>query len=151
MRIQEIMTTTVHSVSPTIPAEDAWEFMHTKGVRHLIVKDGSQVVGVFSDSDAGGRSGAVVRRGARVADLMDRHVVRVGPNDTLRKAANLMRGHLIACLPVVDGERLVGVITFTDILDVVGGGGGDRPNHEQRAALHHRVAHRRSRAATGRW
>jgi len=150
MRIQEIMSTTIHSVPPAMAAEEAWEFMHTKGVRHLIVKDGAQVVGVFSDSDAGGRSGAAVRRDVRVNDLMDRHIVRVGPNDTLRKAANLMRGHLIGCLPVIDRQRLVGVVTIADILDVVGGG-VDRPSHEKRAALHHRVAHRRSRAATGRW
>jgi CBS domain-containing protein len=150
MRIQEIMSTTVHSVPPTLAAEEAWEVMHTKGVRHLVVKEGSQVVGVLSESDAGGRSGAAVRSGARVADLMDRHVVRVGPSDTLRRAANLMRGHLIGCLPVVDRQRLVGVVTIADILNVVGGG-ADRPSHEKRAALHHRVAHRRSRAATDRW
>ncbi|HEY7288563.1 MAG TPA: CBS domain-containing protein [Vicinamibacterales bacterium] len=106
------MTTTIHSASPTTPAEEAWEYMHTKGVRHLIIKEGSQVVGVLSDSDAGGRSGATVRRNVRVGDLMDRHVVLVSPNETLRKAANLMRGHLIGCLPVIDNERLVGVVTI---------------------------------------
>jgi CBS domain-containing protein len=51
---------------------------------------------------------------------------------------------------VIDRQRLVGVVTIADILNLVGGG-VDRPNHEKRAALHHRVAHRRSRAATGRW
>ncbi len=150
MRIQEIMSEPVHTVVPGLDAQDAWEVMQTNGIRHLVVAEASKVVGVLSDGDAGGRHGGAIREGATVADLMDRHVPTVRRTDTIRKAANLMNGHLVGCLPVVERGRLVGVVTISDMLTVVGGGAG-RPSHNARAALHHRVPHRKVRTATGRW
>ena len=150
MRIQEIMSDHVHTVAPGLDAEDAWQMMQTNGIRHLVVAEDANVVGVLSDSDAGGRHGGAIRKGATVADLMDRHVLTVSRTDTVRKAANLMNGHLVGCVPVVERGRLVGVVTVSDMLTLVGGGAG-RPSHNARAALHHRVAHRKGRTATGRW
>lgn len=150
MRIQEIMNETVHSIPPGARADAAWQMMGTKGIRHLVVVDGPTVVGVLSDSDAGGRWGAKLRAGATVADLMDPHVVSVDRHDTVKRAANLMQQHLCGCLPVIDRGKLVGVVTVVDVLNVIAGG-GDRPAHHARAALHHRVPHRKAAAATGRW
>jgi CBS domain-containing protein len=150
MRIFEIMSDKAVTVAPTLPAGDAWRLMLAENVHHLIVKDGSTVVGVLSDSDAGGRHGAVVRSGATVADLMDRHFAAVTRQDTVRKAANLMRGRLIGCLPVIERDRLLGLVTVTDLLALLGHG-VERPDHETRAALHHRVAHRKAIGSTGRW
>lgn len=150
MRVQEIMNETVHTIAPGADADGAWQMMQTKGVRHLVVVDGSTVVGVLSDSDAGGRSGAKVRAGATVGDLMDRRVHALTRHDTVRRAANMMQEHLCGCLPVIEDKRLVGVVTVIDVLNVIGGG-ADRPAHNARAALHHRVAHRKAAAATGRW
>ena len=150
MRVFEVMNKTVHKTSPVLPAEDAWQLMFAKGVRHLVVTDGSKVVGVLSDSDLGGRSGAAVRAGALAGDLMERNVIAIGPNDTIRQAANLMRGHLTGCLPVVENDRLVGVVTIADVLRIVGKG-VDRPGRETRASTHYRVPHRKAAAATGRW
>lgn len=149
MRIYEVMNKRVVTVAPTDDAQAAWDLMHTKGVRHLVVKAGSKVVGVFSDSDAGGRSGTVVRAGKTVADLMDPHVHTIGRDDTLRKAANLMGGQHIGCLPVVDRDKLIGVVTIADMLNAIGGG-VDRPGRESRAPLHYRVPHRKNGSA-GRW
>lgn len=150
MRIQEIMSAKVHSVAPDFAAEEAWQIMTTKGIRHLVVKDGSKVVGVLSDSDAGGPSGSALRAGAQVDDLMNRHFVSVTREDTVRKAANLMAGHLTGCLPVIERGRLVGVVTVVDLLKVIGRG-VDRPSQPSRVPLHHRVPHRKVRQATGRW
>jgi acetoin utilization protein AcuB len=150
MRMFELMTPTVHTVSPSCGAEDAWQMMHTRNVRHLIVTEGSHVVGMLSDADLGGRSGAMVRAGATAGELMDRHIVSVTRHDTVRKVANLMRGRLVDCLPVVEDGRLVGVITASDLLMVLGRG-VDRPGQPTRTALHHKVPHRRAKAATGQW
>ena len=150
MRIHEVMSGPVVTVTPYLPAEDAWQLMKTRGIRHLVVKEESKVVGVLSDSDAGGPSGSLVRRSAFVADLMDRHVVCLTRDDTVRSAANLMLGRNIGCVPIVHREKLVGIVTISDMLRVIGGG-ADRPSHEKRAALHHRVPHRRAAAPSGRW
>ena len=150
MRIQEIMSAHVRWVAPALDAEEAWQVMQTNGIRHLVVKDGPGVVGILSETDAGGPHGAVARRGATVGELMDRHVVTVESDDTVRKAANLMAGHRVGCVAVFDRGRLVGIVTVSDMLHVVGGG-ADRPAHNARPVVNHRVAHRKAHAPTGRW
>lgn len=79
MRVQDVMTERVVTIAPTVPAEDGWNLMRTRGIRHLVVTDAGGVVGVLSDRDAGGRQGAPVRRNRTVAELMTRRVVTVLP------------------------------------------------------------------------
>ena len=61
-----------------------------------------------------------------------------------------MRGRTIGCIPVSDGKRLVGMITVSDLLDLLGRG-VDRPAKVGHRASHHRVAHRKADRATGLW
>ena len=150
MRVSELMTRRVHTIGPEAPANDAWELMRRKQIRHLVVMTNSTIVGVLSDRDMGGRPGAAVRNGRTVGDLMTRKVVSIGPTETIRAAANLMRGRTIGCLPVVDGGRLAGVITVSDLLTLVGRG-VDRPAAATRAATHYRVAHRKQHQAPRAW
>jgi acetoin utilization protein AcuB len=150
MRVQELMTEGVQTVAPALSADAAWEIMRQKGVRHVVVTSGRDVVGVLSERDAGGRSGASVRAGRTVADLMTGRVVTVGPTDTIRSVANMMRGRTIGCVPVVDRGRLVGIVTLSDLLRLLGGG-VDRPSKPDRPAATHRVAHRSRGRAPSAW
>jgi CBS domain-containing protein len=58
--------------------------------------------------------------GVTAADIMSRPPVTIGPHDLVSHAAHIMYYHRITCLPVVEGERLVGVITWADVLSVFG-------------------------------
>jgi acetoin utilization protein AcuB len=89
-------------------------------IHHLVVADGRRVLGVVSQRDLGGTRGEPTRRGHIVQELMTRDVVTATPATTVRQAANLLRGRSIGCLPVTDGERLVGILTVTDVLELVG-------------------------------
>ena len=150
MRVADVMTKGVQTVAPSLPAIEAWELMRRKGIHHLVVAADSKVMGVLSDRDAGGRSGASVRARSSVADLMTASVVIVDPQATVRKIANLMRGRTIGCVPVVDGKGLVGIVTVSDLLELVGRGLG-RPEKPPRHALHYRVPHRKRKGASGVW
>src|SRR5689334_10440442 len=116
MRLQEIMSTGVISIGPDATADAAWSRMDQKGIRHLVVKDGSRLVGVVSERDLGGPKGGALRAGRAVRDFMTPQVATAKPTTTLRQAANVMRGRLIGSLPVVDDGRLVGIVTATDVL-----------------------------------
>ena len=150
MRVAELMTKHVETVSPEMPAIEAWEVMRTKGIHHLVAMAEGAVVGLLSAQDAGGRNGATLRAHTRVADLMTPSVVTIEPSATIRRAANLMRGRTIGCLPVVDRGRLVGVLTVSDLLELLGRG-VDRPAAPVRRGLHHRVAHRKQPRGSGVW
>jgi acetoin utilization protein AcuB len=122
MRLDEIMSTKVRTVGPDQSAARAWSQMQEHGIRHLVVAERRKVVGVISERDLGGRRGAQVRRNCSVRDLMSAPVKSAAPGTTLRQAANLMRSRLVGCLPVVDGGRIVGSVTATDVLDELGRG-----------------------------
>lgn len=151
MRVQDIMTTDVQTVPPGVPADEAWSVMRAKGVRHLVVAEGGRVVGLLSDRDAGGRQGSAVRRNRTVSELMTGHVVTVAPTVTVRKAANLMRGRSIGSLVVTKGQRIVGIVTVADLLDLLGRGLERRPVATTRWTLKHRTPHRKRHRAAGVW
>jgi len=151
MRVQDVMTEDVQTVSPGTAAEDAWALMRLKGIHHLVVTRGSTPVGVFSDRDAGGHRGRSMRTGRTVGDLMTEPVITVPRTTTVRRAANLMRGHSVGCLVVTDAGKVVGIATVADLLELLGRG-LDRPvETSKRWTLKHRAPHRKQQSATGVW
>jgi CBS domain-containing protein/ribosome-associated translation inhibitor RaiA len=160
MRLRDLMSTRVVTIESSETANAAWSRMRQHRIRHLVVTDNGDLVGVISERDLGGSGGEAIRRGRTVADLMNSRVVTASPTTTLREAANLMRGRLIGSLPVVENDRLVGIVTATDVLDALGRG-TSRPTRppeprtlrmtESRRQARRPVVRQRKRAAgTGR-
>jgi CBS domain-containing protein len=81
---------------------------------------------------------------------MTSQVVTVRVNDTIRSVANVMRGRTIGCVPVMDGKRLVGIVTVSDLLRLLGRG-IERPAKPSRPAATHRVPHRKRQRPGGSW
>lgn len=150
MRVFEVMTEGVQTVPPTMPASEVWELMRRKRIHHVVVTEGTEIRGVLSERDAGSRAGAGIRAGHTVADFMTSHVVTVGRTATIRTVANLMLGRTIGCVPVMDGERLIGIVTLSDLLRMLGRG-IDRPVKPRRPVATHRVPHRKQDRARGSW
>ncbi|HVO50341.1 MAG TPA: CBS domain-containing protein [Thermoanaerobaculia bacterium] len=138
MRVQDVMTQDVRTISAADTAEAAYATMKALNVHHLVVHDGdASLVGVVSMHDLGAPAQDGFRRTHRVADVMSTQVVTAEPDMTIRQAANLMRGRSIGCLPVVQRgrtSRLVGILTRFDLLGVIGQG-VDGPVHPDRRAL----------------
>lgn len=122
MRLREIMSKDVRSIEPFATAEDAYAVMKLHRIHHLVVQDKGRVVGVLSERDLGGRSGTSLRAGRSVSELMTQNVTSGTELMTVREAANLMRGKSIGCLPVLKGKKLMGIITVTDMLELIGTG-----------------------------
>lgn len=138
MRVQDVMTPHVRTIGAGETAEAAYTSMKALNVHHLVVRDdGAALVGVVSSHDLGAPSQDEFRRNRRVADVMSPHVVTAEPEMPVRQAANLMRGRSIGCLPVVQPgrtPRLVGILTTSDLLEILGQG-VDRPTHPERRML----------------
>jgi acetoin utilization protein AcuB len=122
MRLQEIMNRDVRTVSPSLAAEDAYQLMRQAQVRHLAVMEGPRLVGVLSERDLGSSRGGAGRKNRLVVELMTPHTITASPETTVREAANLLRGHIIGCLPVLEGRKVVGIVTTTDLLELIGRG-----------------------------
>jgi acetoin utilization protein AcuB len=137
MRVQDVMTHRVETIDDQASAELAYDSMKVKGIRHLVVKNGTELVGVLSQRDLGAAAQGDFREKHVVSDLMNSHVVTVGPLTSVKQAANLMRGRSIGCLPVVEEgprNRLVGIVTVFDLLELLGRG-IDRPAPGKRVNL----------------
>ena len=80
MRVSEVMTAGVQTVRPGTPAATARERMRSKAIHHLLVKEGTEIVGVLSARDLarGTRTGTRAKR-VVVADFMTPRVVTLGP------------------------------------------------------------------------
>jgi len=108
----------VHSVSPTDTAYAALVAMSEKHVGFLVVLEGEKLAGVISERDYTRKlipSGRTAQD-ARVGDLMTREVVTVTLVHHVRECVSLMDSHGIRHLPVVDGNRVLGVISVRDLL-----------------------------------
>jgi CBS domain-containing protein len=127
------MTRAVRTVGPNEPVAAAKAAMDEGGFRHLVVvaEDGA-IDGVLSHRDlffgplawSIGQGHAAYEKllnSSRVKDVMHRDVVTVDPTTPLPEAAALLRERKIGCLPVVEGDRLVGLITEGDFVLLVAG------------------------------
>ncbi|MGE5235205.1 MAG: CBS and ACT domain-containing protein [Acidobacteriota bacterium] len=123
MLVRDIMTQTVITVTVETTIEDACKIMHEKNIRHLPVLAGSRVVGVVTDRDILGSTSAVcmepLRPKGQVADVMAQPPKTAHPLDSVEETARTMRTLKIGCLPVMDGDRLVGIVTGIDLLDAL--------------------------------
>lgn len=120
MRLREVMHTKVETVSPRESAQVALERMRRARIRHLVVQDGKKVVGVLSDRDVAGMGS--LRQVETVEDVMTSPAITCSPDLTLRQAANLLRGRTMGCLPILEDGKIVGIVTTTDLLEMIGAG-----------------------------
>jgi acetoin utilization protein AcuB len=151
MRVEDVMTRNVKTIAALTAADLAWNEMRRLGIHHLVVTTDTDIVGLLSERDVGGRRGAALREDHTVSDLMTENVVTVPPEMTVRRAANLMRGHSIGCLVVVDQQRVIGILTVADLLELIGRGADRRVASTTRRTLNHRTPHRHKTTATGMW
>ena len=151
MRVQDVMTDRVQTVSLETSLAVAASLMRTKRIRHLVVTEGARVRGVLSDGDIL-RSRAIGPEGSQcVADVMSAPAVTISPATTVRTAANMMRGRTIGCLVVTDRDQVVGVVTTSDLLDLIGRGFDRNVASTTRWTLNHRVPHRKARRSPVVW
>ena len=115
--IKEIMTRDVRACEPNATVADAAKVMAQGDVGPVpIVQDG-RLVGIVTDRDivvrvvAEGRDANVTT----VKEIASTDLVTVAPGDDLDEALNLLAQRQVRRLPVVEGERLVGIVAQADI------------------------------------
>ncbi|MDA8020700.1 MAG: CBS domain-containing protein [Thermoanaerobaculia bacterium] len=134
MKVRDLMSSTVFASKPDDSVADLRDLMYEHDVRHIPVVDGEgDLVGLVSQRDLLRNSlveqadmprfieDEVLNR-LRVAELMTTVVEAVEPESDIRSAADLMIEYKYGCLPVVDGSRLVGILTESDFVRLMAQG-----------------------------
>lgn len=122
--VSQILETKGHDVwttSPQASVYDALKLMADKGVGALIVMDGDKVVGMFSERDYARK---VVLQGrwskeTPVADVMTKAVYCVPAWRTIDECMALMTAKHVRHLPVVDGGKMIGLISIGDVVNAI--------------------------------
>jgi acetoin utilization protein AcuB len=117
MKIQEQMIENPITIGPTATVSEAIELMKANSIRHLpVVTKGNKLYGFLTLADL--KQGLIPSMVSDISldDLIIKAPITVSPDDDIEFAAQLIYKHKIGGMPVVKGDRLVGIITASDIL-----------------------------------
>jgi CBS domain-containing protein len=119
--ILETKGTHVWTVSPSTTAYDALQLMADHEIGSVLVVDAGRLLGIFSERDYArkvilkGRSS----RETTVSDLMTRDVYCVELGQSVQECMAIMTDRRVRHLPVVEGDRLMGVVSIGDVVSKV--------------------------------
>jgi len=119
MLVKEIMTRNVASARPETPLREAAEIMADNHIGCLVVKLDGKISGIITDRDillavADERNRNL--DSLKVKDFMTNYAITIRSSSPVEKAVQLMIENRIKKLPVVESDRLVGMITMSDII-----------------------------------
>jgi CBS domain-containing protein len=114
-RVSSVMSAKPITIPPNESLETARHRMSAAKIRHLPVVASDRLVGILSDVDFPAYRGRF--DDTRVDVAMTPEPVTIGPDASIEAAARLMLERRVRALPVVEGDRLIGMLSVTDILE----------------------------------
>lgn len=128
LRVRDLMTEKVLSVHPGESVDKIYDAMTERSIRHIaVIDDEGDLVGVVSHRDLLRHSliersdlplfvqKALLKR-TRVEEVMTSEVETAEPDQPIKEAAQVMFENKFGCLPVVEGWRVVGILTESDFV-----------------------------------
>jgi acetoin utilization protein AcuB len=116
MRVRQIMTKKPISITPEKRVGQALKLMQKYNIRHLPVVQGGQFVGWITSRDLREVLLASMLEKITVGDVMIADPLKITPDTSIEEAARLIHENKIGGMPVMEGGRLVGVITMLDLI-----------------------------------
>ena len=122
MKVSEIMTSAAVIDQSDDTLAEAARKMWKQQTGSLLVMDDDDLVGILTERDIlkAVASGAKMDE-VRISEVMTKDLLTVGPQASLREAAKIMADRWIRHLPVVDGGKVVGVLSQRDLAGVLAG------------------------------
>lgn len=119
MFVRSFMSSPVITLPSTTRAIDALELMQAKKIRRIPILEDGRLTGILTMGDLqavlGLQEHSIRRASTLLGDLMTREVHTVAPEDPLERAARVMLDHEVSGLPVMENDRVAGIITESDI------------------------------------
>jgi acetoin utilization protein AcuB len=121
MFVEQIMSSPVTTIESRARMAEAWALLQKERFRHLPVVEDGALVGIVSDRDVQVERarGWCKRTSPEIESIMRPGVVTARPEMPVEEASRLMLEHKVGALPVLDGERLVGIVSQSDLFRMV--------------------------------
>lgn len=113
--------TKIHTIAANETVLQALKVMSEANTGAVLVTDNEKIVGIFTERDYA-RQGEVKGRTARetiVGDVMTKQMVMVKPETTLQEAVELLRKYRVRHLPVLDNEKVVGMVSIRGLAEAL--------------------------------
>jgi CBS domain-containing protein len=121
MKVSDVMTEAAVTDRADETIAQAARRMWKQQTGSILLVDGEQLLGILTERDILKAVAEGTDLDAPVAEVMSKDLVTVDPSTSLRDAARIMADRWIRHLPVVDGGRLVGVVSQRDLAGVLAG------------------------------
>ena len=110
---------TVWTISPEATVLDAIHMMADKNIGALLVTKGDKLIGIISERDY---TRKVILKGRAskdtpVRDILSGHIIHVSPEHSVDECLRLMTEHRVRHLPVMEGQKIVGVVSIGDLVN----------------------------------
>ncbi|NLM27918.1 MAG: CBS domain-containing protein [Clostridiaceae bacterium] len=117
MKVRDIMTKSVTSISPEATVKDAAQLMQRHNVGSIPVVDANGLVGIVTDRDIVIRNIALGQDpySTPVKNVMTSQVTTVTPDEDVNKITQMMSSRQIRRIPVVENQKLVGMVSLGDL------------------------------------
>jgi CBS domain-containing protein len=120
MTIADVMTKSVISVDASLTINEAAKMMEDAKVGAVIVMENNTPVGIVTDRDFAIKVVAhAYNITTPVKQIMSSPLFSINSDESVRTAADLMHDRGIRKLPVIDNEKIIGIITATDIVNLL--------------------------------
>ena len=109
----------VWTISPDATVFDAIQLMADRNIGALLVTEGERLVGIVTERDYTRKvalKGKVSKQTA-VREILSGQFIQVQPDHTVEECMRLMTDHRVRHLPVLEGERIVGLISIGDLVN----------------------------------
>ncbi len=106
------------TITPDTSVYNALELMVEKNVSALLVMENDKLAGIFTERDYA-RKVALKGKSSKdtlIGEIMTRNLITVSPDSTIDECMELMTGKYIRHLPVVDNDKLTGIISIGDVV-----------------------------------
>ena len=114
--VKDIMKSPVLTVNSSMSVKDAAKIMEDAKVGSIVVTENNTIVGILTERDFVRRIVAKEKpHSIPVKEVMSSPLIVISPNETVWELAELMKQRRIHKVPVVDQDRLVGMVTTTDL------------------------------------
>jgi CBS domain-containing protein len=121
MRISDVMTQAAVTDRPDDTLQQAAGKMREQQTGSLLVLDGQDLVGIVTERDVLKAVATATPLDTPVSEVMSKDLITVEPGTSLREAARIMTERWIRHLPVLEGGRLVGIVSQRDLAGVLAG------------------------------
>jgi CBS domain-containing protein len=128
--VRDIMSTELTTLGHDDSLQLARDILTLGRIRHFPVLEEEKVVGVLSQRDLyqaslrsimkyGEKFRRIIMEGIAIKEVMTAPVITIAPHASVQEAARVMMERRIGCLPVLEGSKLVGIVTETDMLKLI--------------------------------